>query len=361
MRINVILKLLFIATVLTVMACPTPADSTKPGDDNKFLDSVTNVKAKFNKERNSIDISWDGKDNSLIYEVYRVQNSEKELILNSTVVNEEVVTDTNYPLDTEISYMVRSTDTISYSSFGVSPEVVIDISDMRVTNSSSSILEYDNRNRIVWDAIVNSELLPNYEVFRYNSLVDPNPVQINLAIENGGNDTLYLDDISALPKTTYYYQIRWKDDLSGNYGKSSDLFLGLFVDTGDENTSEPNNDHLKLPYDITFPNMNDLFIFKNGDYKDIDTFKIKIAPAEINQVINVNVNLSNDYQNDLMCEFIYKGQIFNQQILRSNISNCFETEFFTDPTSAVEESVYFRIIPTRDLEYTYDISYSDSY
>lgn len=335
-------------------------------------DVPLNFSAHFNSRENTIDLSWDRSGEGLTYEVFRVNNSSEVLISNQSL-NSLNISDSSFPLDSNLSYKVRSysDSTNLHSDFTTTQSIIVNITDIKVKNLKSTLLEYDNLNRVVWDSIDNVGLNPVYEVYRYSSKpeISMNPplegVKLNSSIVDGPEGTKYIEDVTALPKTPYYYQVKWKDlnvdtGLSRS-GLDSDYVFGIYVNIGNENSSEPNDDYLSLPYNTTFLDMTDLFIFKNRENKDIDSFKINVAPNDVSAVINVTVKFDPSFNGKLKYEYIYNNEVKSTGFLRNNFPNYFSKGYFTNTTSTTKEDVYFRITPTEDLECTYSISYSESY
>lgn len=351
--------------LIFLLGCPSPSDSgggtTPVNPDKPLVDTKpaapVNLRAEFNDKNNVIDITWDNSSENVTYEVFRVKDSSEQLLTNQDYADSNY-SDKSFPLETTIFYKVRSYKTVNnlYSDFKESTTLVVNISDLTVKNIKATVLEFDDKNRITWDIINNPNLTPEYEVYRYISKNDQNPVKVNSTIFNGIDNSKYIDDINALTKTPYYYCLKWKDTTSNQVGMDSDYVFGIYVDTGDEKSSEPNDDYINLPYANTFPDMNDLFIFKHEEITDVDCFKINVAPADPNP-IKVTVAVNGSYQGDLKYEYIYNNVVVSSDLIFSGLPNYFNKFDFGDDTNSTEKKdIYFRIIPTADSTYTYQIS-----
>ncbi len=328
--------------------------------------SPESISVLFNSKNGTIDINWENTEDDVTYEVYRSTDNSNSVLLDSNLT-ENNYSDGGYPLGSAVSYQVRSLNLSSVNSeFTESSSLTINVADYAVKNSTASVLEYNDRIRVSWDHIVNEDVSPEYTIFRFRSkeVEDETPVKLeNITIHDGPEGTKYIDDNTVFEKTPYYYNIQWQDLNTKNIGKESNLVFGIYVDSENENISEPNNDWEKLQYNVTFPAMTDLFIFKNGTEKDIDTFKIHVAPADID-VVNVTVTSSSEINGKLKYEFIYKGNVESGGTISSGFPNPFIKKLFgNSQTSEEPEDIIFIITPISEenIEITYDISYSGSW
>lgn len=377
MKTHKFVILLAVLSLFVILGCPSPSDSgggTTPTDPDTPTNPTTptvevkpatpvNLKAEFNDKKNAIDITWDNPEDNVTYEVFRVKDSSDKLLTNQAYAKSNF-SDTSFPLETTISYKVRSYTTVDnqYSDFQESTAIVVNISDLRVKNPQATILAFNNKNRITWEAISNSDLNPLYEVYRYISKNDQNPVKVDLPIQYGIDLIRYIDDTTATSETPYYYIIKWKDLNSNNYGLDSDYQFGIFVDLVNEQLSEPNDDFYQLPYNVTFPQMTDLFIFKDGDNKDVDCFKICEIPASADlEVVNVIVSFDSLYNGKLKYEYIYESNKISGTLINNENNYFLKENFGTDITSTDLKNIYFRIIPEDDIKCTYSITYTNKW
>ncbi len=351
----------FVVVSILLIVCWSNCKEPKSSKLLQPPNPPANIYIAYDDHSSVVNIAWTTVSGDVSYEVYRSVNNVDRLIY--TLGSESTsCKDIQFPVGKSIVYKVRTSANNQYSDFRASGFLLVDIPDVTVRNSNASILEYNDKIRIIWDAIENPDVIPAYEVYRYLSKADSNPVKIENTITSL-NNTLYLDDTAIISTTPYYYSVRWTDTTTSTNGKDSSLVFGVFVNSGDENLSEPNDNWEQLPYDITFPNMTDLFIFKNEEVRDADCFKIVEIPDNI-AVINVTVVFPAEFNTKLTYEYIYNGSVKYSGSLVSNNPNYFLKNGFTNPALTEADKVYFRIIPAEavdDFECTYDISVSTQY
>lgn len=354
-------KLVVVSVVLIAffVSCENPGNVGVVSGEYELM-APENVTADFNTETNSVDIFWNCEEEGVNYEILRLTGSEESLI-TTDALNQKHFSDQGFPLDTNMTYKVRAVMPQASASSDWSQTRTLEVGqvEIKVNNLTASVLEFSDRIRLSWKQIVNGNMVPVYEVFRYSRPDDPNPQTLALSFSSDASGIVTAEDTTAEASTTWYYLVKWYDSVSGSYGLDSEMVPGIFVSSGDEKFSEPNDDYMNLPYEGTFPAMTDLFIFRQGELKDTDCFQISIVPSSYEE-IGVRVDFLPEFNGKIGYEFIYNGAVISSGQLFTGTTVRQVKTVFSNPGSTLSEKVYFRMYPLQDLECTYSITYINS-
>jgi hypothetical protein len=358
---KIILPFILFITLI-IPGCPVP--------DSTTLLAPANVDVNKAVQGNDLVVDWDSAGTNLSYDVYRVTGSTETLIPNSRT-SLTYYYDKGYPVNQDVRYKVRSVLNTAVSGLSQATRAVnVPLSDLMIENLIATRLEITGGIRITWDNLIQGGVNPRYTLKRYitkaNFVNDSNTgtdaVFTHTSFTSNPNGTVTYFDATALVNIPYYYIVDWVDADDGTNGINSEFVFGIYGDKNDHNY-EKNDDWHSLPLVSTsFPPGTQLQIYKFDDEgvtdQDIDWYIYRGVPANIRiAVISNNSALVGNVNVD----FFYGNSIFSGGLLLySRQEFIFDKSMFSNPSSTVPDTLYFRLSPaggsTNFLE-TYSLEY----
>jgi hypothetical protein len=331
--------LICIAVSFLFITCDGPSPVISPGQPPGW------VSAEFAGDR--IIVEWDNPDDSDLYKVYRKDGNMDYIELAECT--SPVFCDEHYREEDVMSYIVCC----HYPGGGwTDPSPPSNNVSKYIQKVEASILQFDDRIEVTWDE--QSQAL-SYNVYRYLSKADPNPVIFPDIMTTVFTDQYRENDpLSPGANKPYYYQVTWNQENYGSsveYGQGGVYALGIYSTEVDY--YEINNDWTDLEdqescsvFSKDQPPIT--FCLDDGE-KDDDWYKY-YGPVE-NVFILINVPYDSQFTDQLRFQFytdfnkeygpvqmMYQGDNFFNFSFNDYANNPGE---ITDNSGNV--SVYFRI------------------